>query len=140
MYQYSVGQETKWTSIVAFADEADVGFVFVALEVDTHLHGQLQEDGEKPESGQFRHFLTQVAKVTKVQADNLKKKESRLSRTLTLTNKCTSKKPRDNLTTVKEQRHHEKNQLLKCTDINSRNNNNREKRLESLEKRVIVNG
>ena len=86
MYQYSVGQVTKWTSIVAFADEADVGFVFVALEVDTHLHGQLQEDGEKPESGQFWHFLTQVAEVTKVQADNLKKKESRISRTLTLTN------------------------------------------------------
>ena len=51
MYQYSVGQVTKWTSIVAFADEADVGFVFVALEVDTHLHRQLQEDGEKPEAG-----------------------------------------------------------------------------------------
>ena len=78
MCQYSVGQVTKWTSIVAFADEADVGFVFVALSVDTHLHGQLQEDGEKPEAGQFRHFLTQVAQVTKVQADNLKKEESRI--------------------------------------------------------------
>ena len=70
---------------MAFADEADVGFVFVALEVDTHLHGQLQEDGEKPEAGQFWHFLPQVAKVTKVQADNLKKKESSISRRLTLT-------------------------------------------------------
>ena len=60
-------------------------FVFVALEVDTHLHGQLQEDGEKPEAGQFRYFLTQVAKVTKVQADNLKKKESSILRTLTVT-------------------------------------------------------
>ena len=85
MYQYSVGQVTKWPSIVAFAGEADVGFVFVALSVDTHLHGQLQEDGEKPEAGQFRYFLTQVAQVTKVQADNLKKRESRISRTLTLT-------------------------------------------------------
>ena len=83
MYQYSVGQVTKWPSIVAFAGEADVGFVFVALEA--HLHGQLQEDGEKPEAGQFRYFLTQVAQVTKVQADNLKKKGSRISRTLTLT-------------------------------------------------------
>ena len=78
MYQYSVGQVTKWPSIVAFAGEADVGFVFVALSVDTHLHGQLQEDGEKPEAGQFRHFLPQVAQVTKVQADNLKKEESRM--------------------------------------------------------------
>ena len=63
---------------MAFADEADVGFVFVALEVDTHLHWQLQEDGEKPESGQFRYFLAQVAQITKVQADNLKKEESRI--------------------------------------------------------------
>ena len=47
----------------------------MALADDTHLHGQLQEDGEKPEAGQFWHFLTQVAQVTKVQADNLHTRE-----------------------------------------------------------------
>ena len=98
LYQYSVGQETKWTSIVAFADEADVGFVFVAQEVNVYTPAWAaargwwearsrqvqalsplgcpgsQGTGGQPEEKRIKDIKNTNAKktkVTQVQADNL---------------------------------------------------------------------